>query len=154
MAMHYIIGVSLAYFLGVKGNKKYLWGLVAVIPDIDALLFVAMAFLRNVFGMSFEVFTSSQSLVVLFAHRGFSHSILLLLLVLGGMYLFKARKQGLILVSVLWFSHLFFDYLTAWKLFLLLPFSYLSSYFGLVEVFDSFLVLFTTLIFAFFVGLV
>jgi len=152
-AMHYIIGVTLAYFLGVKDNKKYLMGLWAVVPDIDALLFLMFTFARRLFDFSLGMLETNQILTVLFAHRGFSHSILLMLTVLGVLYLFKINKKMLLILGVLWASHLFLDFITAWKLFLFLPFSYASLYLGLVEVFDSFLVLFTTLIFGFFIGM-
>jgi len=128
-------------------------GLWAVAPDIDALLFLAFGFGRRLLDFSFQVLETNQVLTVLFAHRGFSHSLLLPLIVLGILFLFKINKKILLVIAALWVSHLFLDFITAWKLFPLLPFSYTSMYLGLVEVFDSFLVLFTTLIFGFFVGM-
>lgn len=151
--MHYIVGVLIAWFFGFKDNKKYLMGLWAVAPDIDALLFIGLALVRRLFDLSLGVLETNQILTVLFAHRGVSHSILLLFIVLGILYLFKMDKRILLIIGTLWVSHLFLDFLTSWKLFLLLPFSYASIYLGLVEIFDSFLVLFTTLIFGFFIGM-
>jgi len=152
-AMHYIIGVLIVWLFGVRDNKKYLMGLWAVVPDIDAFLFLGFAFGRRLFDFSMGALETNQILTVLFAHRGFSHSLLLMFIVLGILYLFKINKKLLLIIGTLWASHFFLDFITAWKLFILLPFSYASFYLGLVEVFDSFLVLFTTLIFGFFIGM-
>ena len=37
-AMHYIFGVLIAWFFGVKSNRKYVYGLFAILPDIGGLL--------------------------------------------------------------------------------------------------------------------
>jgi len=152
-SMHYIIGILIAYFLGYKDNRKYWFGLIAVIPDLDAIIFSVLFLGKKFIGYSLSFLETNQIAVVLFAHRAFSHSLLLLGIVILLLFIFKFSHKKILLVTLIWSSHFALDYLTSWKMFLLLPFSYSSSYIGLVEVFDSMLVFFTTIIFAFFIGM-
>jgi len=150
MSMHFIIGILLVYFLGIKDNRKYLLALWAIAPDLDGIFFALLLLIKNIFGISLAFMAQQQWIITIFAHRGFSHSLLLFAFVIIILWLFKSKYVKLI--SILWLSHLLIDYITAWKLFPFLPFSYISTHLGIVEVFDSFLVLFTTIILAFFIG--
>ena len=148
-SMHYIFGVLIAYFLGYRGNKKFWMGLLAVLPDLDAIFFIVLAAGRNVFTYSLDFYESSQTAVMLLGHRGISHSLLLLGIVVLITLAFTRKKQILLAVVSIWGSHLVLDALTSWKMFPLLPFSYAPFYLGIVEVFDSWLMFFSALILAF-----
>jgi membrane-bound metal-dependent hydrolase YbcI (DUF457 family) len=151
-AMHYLIGVLIAWFFGIRSNKKFFYGLWAVAPDIDSLLMVFRFLVRRAWGLSLDYGWDAQWQIVLFSHRGFSHSLLLLGIVLCGVWVWKKDKRFVMMIGCLWGSHLLLDYLTSWKIFLFLPFSYSFQYLGLVEVFDSWLVVLTMILFGFFVG--
>jgi len=151
--MHYIAGILFAWFYGIKGNKKYWYGLWAIVPDLDGILIALLMLGRRIFGYSLEFLEHNQFFVTFFSHRGFSHSLFLLALVIGALFLFKIPKRTILIISSIWASHLFLDYLTSWKFFPFLPFSFSSHYLGLVEIFDSFLVFFSTILFAFFIGM-
>jgi membrane-bound metal-dependent hydrolase YbcI (DUF457 family) len=86
---------------------------------------------------------------MMLGHRGISHSLLLLGVVLLVTLAFTRKRQTLLAVFCIWGSHLVLDALTSWKMFPLLPFSYAPFYLGIVEVFDSWLMFFTSLMLAF-----
>lgn len=145
-SMHYIVGVLLAHLLGIKDHRKFWIGLIAIIPDLDGILIAILMLIRSLSGVSMAWLEHSQTAVTLFAHRGISHSLLLLAVVL---VFFIRKKQLLKTIAILWGSHLFLDFITSWKMFPLLPLSFQPAYFGLVEVFDPLLTFFTTILFAF-----
>jgi len=150
-SMHYIIGILIAWFFGYKGNKKYWHGLWAAAFDLDGIIFLGSMILSRFFGFASLSTANSPLLTALFAHRGFSHSFLLIAIVLGIMFLFRAKLKLIAMIAVMLTSHLLLDFLTAWKMFPFLPFSYTSTYLALVEVFDPMLTFFTMIIFAFFI---
>ncbi|MDA1196337.1 MAG: metal-dependent hydrolase [Nanoarchaeota archaeon] len=148
-SMHYIFGVMIAYLLGYRGNKKFWVGLLAVIPDIDAIFFIFLAAGRNIFNYSLGFYETSQTAVMLLGHRGISHSLFLFGLAVLMAYLFTRKRSVALAVFSIWGSHLVLDAMTSWKMFLLLPFSYMPFYLGIVEVFDSWLMFFTSLMLGF-----
>ena len=148
-SMHYIFGVLIAYLLGYRGNKKFWIGLLAVLPDLDGIFFFLLAAGKSLFGYSLAFYEQSQTAVMLLGHRGISHSLALLGVVLLITLLFTRKRQTLLAVVSIWGSHLVLDALTSWKFFPLLPWSYTPFYLGVVEVFDSWLVFITSIILAF-----
>jgi len=144
-AIHYVTGLVIARLFNYKDNHKFLQGLWAAAPDVDAIFFIVLILANRMFGMG-----SSSQWTVLFSHRGISHSFLLIAIVLVVLFLLKSKK--ILMVACMLSSHLILDLMTSWKLFLLLPFSYFPLSLNVIEVFDSVLVLLTTLIFAIFIG--
>jgi len=150
-AMHYIIGVAIVWLFGIKDNRKYLYGLWAVAPDMDAIFLALFRMGSLIFGYDMSIFQTSEPLMIIFSHRGLSHSLLLFVIVMGIIYI--VRKKSFAMIGILWSSHFLIDMLTQWKSFPLLPFSYRSVQLGFLEIYDSFLLLFTTLIIAVMIGI-
>ena len=67
-AIHYIVGILICWFFGVKDNRKYLLGLIAAAPDLDAILMFGTFFAGRLFNFNVDWLDSNQALQVLFAH--------------------------------------------------------------------------------------
>ena len=146
-SIHYIISVFLAWRFGNTSTKNpFKWGFIGVIPDFDGLLFAVVILLESL-GLG-SVLSSSWA-TMLFSHRGISHSLILLGIISAGSWALWRSWRLTGLISLLWGTHLLLDGITAWKLFPLLPFSYIPFHMGLVEVFDPLLTVISAAIFGF-----
>lgn len=121
---HYAIGLLVAYVLGVRDRRVFLWAWLAVVPDLDLALGLPKWLWDLVNGGSFTTDLFHTYVNGFWNHRGIMHSYVAAAVV-GLLFFLGAKKIKPALVAALVYaSHIYFDILDLWIVHPYLPFTY------------------------------
>ncbi len=142
---HYAIGLGIAYILGVRDRKVFLWAWLAVIPDMDLALGLPK-WLWDLFnGGSFTTDLFHSYMNGMWNHRGIMHSYFAAV-VLGLVFFIKTKKWlPAVVATVVYASHVFADVLDLWIVHPYLPFTFKVATNPLVHPYYPFTLMFTLL---------
>ncbi len=129
--IHYFLGVGIAYLFGYREVDALIVGLVGALQDLD---FVSLFLYR---------YTMKSKYARLLTHRGITHTFLFSLISSAFVFIFSPLFSLMVLTNFL--LHIFTDYVTAWGVAPLAPFSYRRYSLGLMTIFDPFLTVLSAL---------
>ncbi len=131
--VHYAFGLMLAYFLGYRGKSNMKISIFSLAPDFDILLSIPFMIILSFVNVNHSTYVW---LNFLFAHRGISHTFLMVLVIMGIVYLITRNRKTVINAGILMLSHLILDYTITWELKPLAPFYMGRMESGTVEFMD------------------
>jgi len=109
----------IAYFLRYRGKQHLKMSIYSVLPDADVFLNIPFMLILTFTRVDHETY---MWLNYLFGHRGISHSLLIILIVMGVVFLVVRNRRTMINAGILMLLHLALDYTIAWELKLFSPF--------------------------------
>ena len=117
--VHYAFGLMIAYFLGYRGWKNMKMSVYAIAPDFDVFTNMLLFLILAVSKVDHGTYVLLNDLL---GHRGFSHSITFILVVMGIAYLVTRNRKTVGYAGILMGSHLLLDYTISWELRPFFPF--------------------------------
>jgi len=121
--IHYFLGIGIASLFGYTGIEAAVFGLVGAVQDLDFLSFF------------FYKHLSKSRHAKLLMHRGITHTIVFAL-ASSAVVLFVLGPVISFFVLINFLLHIFTDYVTAWGVAPLQPFSEKRYSLGLMTIFD------------------
>ena len=109
---HYAIGAVVVTFLGLRGRDRAKAGLWAVAPDLDVITAVLWFLLAPVLPLDASSLITGMHLLT---HRGFSHSLLIVPLVVAGVWRWGGGRRMAVAAGAAWSSHIVLDLFTPWR---------------------------------------